>query len=67
MSGSLRMEAMIKIESLSLSLKVSDLRISLRNCLDNRVVIRIFVCEDRVFLFVMLMFDLDLCLIVGVL
>jgi hypothetical protein len=50
----------------SLGLKVQDLRIDLRNGLVDRVVIRIFICEDYVLLFVMLMFDLDLCLIVGV-
>jgi hypothetical protein len=50
----------------SLGLKVQDLRIDLRNGLVDRVVIRIFICEDYMLLFVMLMFDLDLCLIVGV-
>jgi hypothetical protein len=58
---------MIEIESLSLGLKFYDLRISLGSCLVNRVIIWIFICEDRVLLFVMLMFDLDLCLIVIVL
>jgi hypothetical protein len=58
---------MIEVESLSLDLKVYDLRLSLRNHLVNRVVIQMFICEDRVFLFVMLMIDLDFCLIVSVL
>jgi hypothetical protein len=40
---------------------------SLRNHLVNQVVMQIFICEDCVLLFMMLMFDLDLCLIFGVL
>jgi hypothetical protein len=58
---------LIEVESLSLDLKVYDLRLSLRNRLVNRVVIQMFICEDRVLLFVMLMIDLDFCLIVSVL
>jgi hypothetical protein len=38
-----------------------------RSCLVNRVEIRIFICEDSFALFIMLMFDLNLCLIGDVL